>query len=72
MCLLFDAIVVFSRNPLKLNESGFMWDKMGHIVTNWHVIQNASNFSFVHFFLFISLFINSLSFFGLLFIMLLL
>ena len=62
MCLLFDAIVVFRGNPLKLNGSGFMWDKMGHIVTNWHVIQNAFDFRLVHFFLFISLFINSLFF----------
>ncbi|KAK7844247.1 protease do-like 1, partial [Quercus suber] len=40
--LLFDAIVVFSG--LRLKGSGFMWDNMGHIVTNWHVIQNASDF----------------------------
>nr|POE89618.1 protease do-like 1, chloroplastic [Quercus suber] len=29
---------------LRLKGSGFMWDNMGHIVTNWHVIQNASDF----------------------------
>ena len=59
MCLLYDAIVVFSC--LKIG-SGFTWDDMGHIVTNCHVIQDASDFRLVHFFLFISLFINSLFF----------
>ena len=59
MCLLYDAIVVFSG--LKIG-SGFTWDDMGHIVTNCHVIQDASDFRLVHFFLFISLFINSLFF----------
>ena len=52
MCFLFDAIVIFSGSPLQLKGSGFMWDKIGHIVTNWHVIQDASNFRFVHFFSF--------------------
>ena len=59
MCLLYDAIVVFSG--LKIG-SGFTWDDMGHIVTNCHVIKDASDFRLVHFFLFISLFINSLFF----------
>ncbi|MEM7384915.1 MAG: trypsin-like peptidase domain-containing protein, partial [Verrucomicrobiota bacterium] len=34
----------FSLNVLKVPEgtgSGFIWDEDGHIVTNWHVIQNA-------------------------------
>lgn len=34
----------FSRNILEVPKgsgSGFVWDKDGHIVTNWHVIQGA-------------------------------
>lgn len=34
----------FSRNILEVPKgsgSGFVWDKEGHIVTNWHVIQGA-------------------------------
>ena len=46
--LLFDAIVVFSGNPLMLKGSGFLWDH-NHIVTNWHVIRNDSYCRFVHF-----------------------
>lgn len=39
--------------------SGFVWDKQGHIVTNYHVIRGASDlklvFSFLLFFLYIFL-----------------
>lgn len=27
--------------------SGFVWDKQGHIVTNYHVIRGASDLRFV-------------------------
>lgn len=44
-------------NPFTLDElefpqgdgSGFLWDEHGHIVTNYHVIQGASNVKFVFF-----------------------
>ncbi|GJW93216.1 protease Do-like protein 1, chloroplastic [Tanacetum coccineum] len=49
----------FKRNPHRQNAfsldvlevpqgsgSGFVWDKDGHIVTNYHVIQGASDLSF--------------------------
>ncbi len=35
----------FSRNVMEIPQgsgSGFVWDKNGHIITNHHVIQNAS------------------------------
>ena len=48
--------MVFSGSILKLEGSGFIWDDMGHIVTNWHVIQNASDFRFINFFSFHFLF----------------
>ncbi|GJV77324.1 protease Do-like protein 1, chloroplastic [Tanacetum coccineum] len=32
--------------------SGFVWDKKGHIVTNYHVIRGASDLRLVKFFLF--------------------
>lgn len=32
--------------------SGFVWDKEGHIVTNYHVIRGASDLRFVEFELF--------------------
>ena len=34
----------FSRNIMEIprgSGSGFVWDKNGHIVTNWHVIEGA-------------------------------
>ena len=34
--------------------SGFVWDKQGHIVTNYHVIRGASDLRFVRSFLFFS------------------
>jgi S1-C subfamily serine protease len=34
--------------------SGFVWDKDGHIVTNYHVIRGASDLRLVGFWLFTS------------------
>ena len=45
--------------------SGFVWDKQGHVVTNYHVIRGASDLRFVRsfiFVLFIYMFINPFSF----------
>jgi len=36
---------VWTLNPIEIpagSGSGFVWDKQGHIVTNFHVIQNAN------------------------------
>lgn len=36
---------LFSRAPVEVRQgsgSGFVWDHQGHIVTNWHVLQNAT------------------------------
>lgn len=56
--------------------SGFVWDKQGHIVTNYHVIRGASDlrfFSFLFFFVVVGIssgfgYLNStvVYFFGLL------
>lgn len=35
----------FGKNDEPSGGSGFMWDKKGHIVTNYHVIQNAQKIS---------------------------
>tara|TARA_B100000686_G_scaffold166811_1_gene174246 strand:- start:88 stop:1548 length:1461 start_codon:yes stop_codon:yes gene_type:complete len=36
------VVFIFSRTTRGLGSgSGFVWDKSGHIVTNYHVIQNA-------------------------------
>ncbi|GJZ22067.1 protease Do-like protein 1, chloroplastic [Tanacetum coccineum] len=40
---------VFSLDVLEVPQgsgSGFVWDKDGHIVTNYHVIRGASDLSF--------------------------
>jgi len=39
---------LFSLNVFEIPQgsgSGFIWDEQGHIVTNYHVIQNADNIS---------------------------
>lgn len=33
--------------------SGFVWDKEGHVVTNYHVIRGASDLRLVGFFFFL-------------------
>ncbi|MFS7970578.1 putative peptidase S1, PA clan [Helianthus anomalus] len=35
--------------------SGFVWDKNGHVVTNYHVIRGASDLRLVKFFLFLEI-----------------
>ena len=42
----------YSRRPLEVQAgtgSGFVWDEAGHIVTNFHVIRNASSATVVMF-----------------------
>lgn len=43
-----DSRSYFNRNPEEIprgSGSGFVWDKEGHVVTNYHVIQGADNFT---------------------------
>lgn len=40
--------------------SGFVWDKDGHIVTNYHVIRGASDLRFSGFNLFLCFFLEKL------------
>lgn len=42
-----DGSDYFTMNPQKTQQgsgSGFIWDRQGHIVTNYHVIQKANEF----------------------------
>jgi len=48
--VVFITSLAWRRNPFRMNVdeipqgagSGFLWDSAGHVITNFHVIQNAS------------------------------
>lgn len=48
--VVFITSIAWRRNPFRMNVdeipqgagSGFLWDSDGHVITNFHVIQNAS------------------------------
>ena len=53
-CFRQDAFTLDVLEVPQGSGSGFVWDKQGHIVTNYHVIRGASDLRFVRSFLFFS------------------
>ena len=48
MCCRQDAFTLDVLEVPQGSGSGFVWDKSGHIVTNFHVIRGASDLRLVH------------------------
>lgn len=50
LCFRQDAFTLDIFEVPQGSGSGFVWDKDGHIVTNFHVIRGASDLRLVSFF----------------------